>query len=191
MFPVVVAIAAGIAAVGAMTVAALGTTAILPAALIFTAAAIPLIVVDVRSRRLPHRIVLPAIAASVVVQTIVAWHTANPSLITGAILGGLVAGGGMLIVYLVAPDSLGFGDVTFSTLIGVTLGSLGLARVGLGLGLGFMVGAVIAGPAVLLRRRLMAGGPSPAPTTIPFGPALAAGSWLALCWGDAVLSLLT
>lgn len=172
---------------GAATVGVLGVGVGLPAALIFTVVSVVLVVVDVRERRLPHRIVLPAIGVVLVAQAIAAWHEREPSRFAQALAGGLIAGLGLLAVHLVSPQGLGFGDVTYATLIGSTLGVFGLTRVGLGLGLGFMIGAVMAGPAVMLgRRRAARSVATVGSSTIPFGPALALGAWIAMCWGGSI-----
>ncbi len=173
-------------AVLSATVGALGFGPVLPAALVFTAVSCVLVVIDVRERRLPHRIVLPSIGVVLAIQAIAAWVERDRSRVLQAFLGAAAAGIGLLAVHLVSPEGLGFGDVTYGTLIGATLGWYGLSRVGLGLGLGFVLGAIAAGPALMLSRRRTAADGNPGPATIPFGPALAAGAWLALCWGETI-----
>ncbi len=69
----------------------------------------------------------------------------------------------------------------YALLIGATLGWFGLERVGMGLLLGFVAGAVVAGPVAVLRRDRR--------STFPFGPALATGAWIALCFGDHLTHL--
>jgi leader peptidase (prepilin peptidase)/N-methyltransferase len=105
----------------------------------------------------------------------------EPRRILFSAFGACAAFSALLIVHLASPDGLGFGDVTYALLIGATLGWFGLARVGIGLLLGFVVGAVAAGPVAVMRHDRRA--------TFPFGPALAAGAWIALCFGDHLTHL--
>jgi leader peptidase (prepilin peptidase)/N-methyltransferase len=170
----------------AITVGVIGWSATLPAALIFTIGSCVLVRVDLQRRRLPHRIVLPAIVAVLAAQAIAAWTQRDAGLFVRSLAGAAVAGGGLLAVHMVSPEGLGFGDVTYATLIGATLGWYGLDRVGLGIGLGFVIGAIAAGPVLMLVRRRVELGGSADPATLPFGPALAAGAWLALCWGEPI-----
>ena len=60
-----------------------------------------------------------------------------------ALLGGLAAFGFFLVVHLIAPRGMGFGDVKLSFSLGVALGWLSWGSVFLGLFLGFLLGAVI------------------------------------------------
>jgi leader peptidase (prepilin peptidase)/N-methyltransferase len=143
---------------------------------VFTVASCVLAAIDLRDRRLPRQIVFPALGAIELALIIGAIAIGEPRRILWSAISACVAFSALLIVHLASPDGLGFGDVTYALLIGATLGWFGLARVGLGLLLGFVAGAVVAGPVAVLRwdRR----------STFPFGPALAAGAWIALCFGD-------
>ncbi len=170
----------------AITVGVIGWSAALPAALIFTIGSCVLVGVDLQQRRLPHYIVFPAIAAVLIAQVIAAWNQRDLGLFMRSLAGAAAAGGGLLAVHLVSPEGLGFGDVTYATLIGATLGWYGLDRVGLGIGLGFVIGAIVAGPVLMFERRRAEMGESTGPATLPFGPALALGAWLALCWGEPI-----
>ena len=185
-FPIIVASVCVAFAAVAITVGAIGWSVTLPAALIFTIGSCVLVGVDLQHRRLPHRIVLPAIAAVLAAQAIGAWSQRDGGLFVRSLAGAVTAGGGLLAVHLVSPEGLGFGDVTYATLIGATLGWYGLDRVGLGIGLGFVIGAIAAGPVLMLARRRAELGGSTGPATLPFGPALAVGAWLALCWGEPI-----
>ncbi len=179
----------------ASTVLALGDDGVLPAAIVFVVASVAAVHVDLRERRLPHRIVLPAIAVVLAADAAVVLVAGGVDRLGSAALGGLVAFGAMFVLHLISPTGLGFGDVTYAALIGSTLGWFGLPRVGLALALGLGAGALLAGPLVwVLRehavRREIAGKP-PHLLTVPLGPALAAGGWVALCWGGTIGSWIT
>lgn len=170
----------------AITVGVIGPSVTLPAALIFTIASCALVSIDFQQRLLPRRIVLPATAAVLVAHAFAAFDHDDAGLFWRSIVGAAVAGGGLLAVHLVSPEGLGFGDVLYATLIGATLGWYGLDRVGLGVGLGFVIGAIAAGPVLMLARRRAELTGTSSPATLPFGPALALGAWLALCWGEPI-----
>jgi leader peptidase (prepilin peptidase)/N-methyltransferase len=165
----------------AATALILGATAVLPAALVFTVASCVLAAVDLRDRRLPRQIVFPALGAIELTLIAAAVATGEPRRLIASAIGACAAFSALLIVHLASPEGLGFGDVTYALLIGATLGWFGLARVGLGLLLGFVAGALVAGPLAVLRQDRH--------TTFPFGPALALGAWVALCFGDQLAHL--
>jgi leader peptidase (prepilin peptidase)/N-methyltransferase len=165
----------------AVTAFILGITAVLPAALVFTVISVVLAAIDLRDRRLPRHLVFPALGAIEVALIIGAIAVGEPWRIVWSAVGACAAFSALLLVHIASPDGLGFGDVTYALLIGATLGWFGLARVGMGLLLGFVAGAVAAGPVAVIRHDRR--------TTFPFGPALAAGAWIALCFGDHLTQL--
>lgn len=127
-------------------------------------------VTDLERRIVPNRIVLPALAAALVVQTI-----RDPSL--EWIVSALGAGGFFLLLALVNPAGLGMGDVKLAAFLGAWLGY----PVAVALFVGSLFGLV---PAVLvLARRGTEGGKA----TLPYVPALAAGAIVGLFFGDALL----
>ena len=127
-------------------------------------------VTDIERRIIPNRIVLPATAVALVVQTLrdpgVEWLVAS-----------LAAGGFFLMLALVYPAGLGMGDVKLAAFLGAWLGR----DVAVALFVGTLLGALPA-IAVLLRR-----GAAGRKVTMPYVPALAAGAVVALFFGDAVL----
>ncbi len=159
----------------------LGVTAVLPAALVFTVTSCVLSAIDLRDRRLPRHIVFPALGLIELALIVGAVAVGEPRRIVWSAVGACAAFTALLVVHLASPDGLGFGDVTYALLIGATLGWFGLERVGMGLLLGFVAGAVVAGPVAVLRRDRR--------STFPFGPALATGAWIALCFGDHLTHL--
>ena len=78
----------------------------------------------------------------------------------------------LFVLHLASPAGLGFGDVKLGLLLGLYLGAVSLGLVLWGLLLGSLVGVVAALPVAVRTRDRRAG--------IPFGPALAAGTVLAL-----------
>jgi leader peptidase (prepilin peptidase) / N-methyltransferase len=127
-------------------------------------------VTDLERRIVPNRIVLPALAAALVVQTV-----RDPSL--EWLLAALGAGGFFLALALVYPAGLGMGDVKLAAFLGAWLGR----DVGVAIFVGTILGALPA-IAVLLRQ-----GRSGRKVILPYVPALAVGAVVALFVGDAVL----
>jgi leader peptidase (prepilin peptidase)/N-methyltransferase len=131
---------------------------------ITTAALVPAILVDLDVRRLPDALVGGAAVAggsAFVVGVASGAHVAVGPMAIGVV----VMAGPMLVLHVVSPTSLGFGDVKLGIVLGAALGAvhwqLALSSLALAAGLS----AVVA----LLRRQ----------DTIAFGPGLWAGALLA------------
>lgn len=127
-------------------------------------------VTDLERRIVPNRIVLPALAVALVVQTI---HDPSVEWIVSA----LGAGGFFLLLALVNPAGLGMGDVKLAAFLGAWLGY----PVAVALFVGSLLGVI---PAVVVLARRGAEGRK---TTLPYVPALAAGAIVGLFFGNAVL----
>ncbi len=168
----------------AMLSVILATALIDPAALpaaAAVAALVPAAAIDVRERRLPDSWVLGA-AIALLSTTWSAWMLGQSfdagSMLPGSmLLGASVMAGPMLLLHLVSPGSMGFGDVKAGVVLGAALGTLdwrlGLVALTLAAGLGVTVGAV--------RRS----------ATIPFGPFLVLGAAVAIVGDDLWLSALS
>lgn len=154
----------------------------LPAYLVLSAALLALSVIDFDTFLLPNRIVYPLSVAMVALLAVPAIVDGQGSDYVRALLGGLAAFGFFLVVHLVAPRGMGFGDVKLSFSLGVALGWLSWGHVFLGLFLGFLLGAVIG-------LALIATGIRTRKDHVPFGPFLAAGTILAILAGQPLLDL--
>ena len=126
---------------------------------VLVAIALPVCVIDVRRRRIPDVIVLPALALVVLLRAV--WGTAGWG---GVLLWAGAAGLMLLVPAIVRPDGMGMGDVKLAGLIGACLGAVAIGAVLLAL----VAGAV--GGAAHARLR----GVSLRDATIPFGPYLLA-----------------
>jgi leader peptidase (prepilin peptidase) / N-methyltransferase len=131
----------------------------------FAAVLVALSVIDVRTRRLPNRIVLPAAALVLVAQIAVA-----PDRALEWILGALGASAFLLAAALINPAGLGMGDVKLALLLGAALGW----TVAPALMIGF-VAAALAGVVMIARN-----GWAARKATMPLGPFLAFGALAAL-----------
>lgn len=127
-------------------------------------------VTDLERRIIPNRIVVPALAVALVVQTARA-----PGL--EWMLSALGAGGLFLILALVYPAGLGMGDVKLVAFMGAWLGAV----VFVALFAGSLL-AAIAAVAVLVRH-----GSAGRKVGIPFAPFLAAGGVVAVFVGQWAL----
>jgi|SRR5215210_3965858 len=131
----------------------------------FVAVLVVLSVIDVRTRRLPNRIVLPGAAVVFVAQVAL-----EPE---RALEWTLAAFGAFAVLYVLAainPGGLGMGDVKLALLLGAALGWQVLAA----LLVGFLL-AALAGGLMIVR-----GGWGARKSTLPLGPFLAAGGIAAL-----------
>ena len=170
--PVAVAVALVLAVVLAVTAPSWW---FVPSRLFLAPVLVALCVIDLRERRLPDRIVLPSVAVAFVLLAGAALLDGAPRLIGTAVLGAIIFAGVLLALHLASPSGMGFGDVKLGLLLGLYLGSVRLSLVVWGLLLGSLVGVVMAVPVALRTRDRRAG--------IPFGPALAAGTVVALVLG--------
>jgi len=131
----------------------------LPAYLCFAGIGVALALIDLDVRRLPNVIVLPAYP---VLALLLAIDT-DPHALLRAGAGAAALFGFYLVVALVAPGAMGFGDVKLAGVIGAMTGYLSWGALLIGAFLGFLFGAV-AGVA------LMAAGRAARKTALPFGP---------------------
>jgi leader peptidase (prepilin peptidase)/N-methyltransferase len=155
------------------------TALIEPAALpatVTVAALVPAAAIDVRERRLPDSWVLGA-ALALVATTWTAWMLGQSFDAGSMLLGASVMAGPMLLLHVVSPGSMGFGDVKAGVVLGAALATLdwrlGLVALTLAAGIGAVVGAA--------RRS----------ATIPFGPFLVLGATLAILGDDRWLAALS
>jgi leader peptidase (prepilin peptidase)/N-methyltransferase len=128
---------------------------------------IPLVVIDLRERRLPNKITLPAI---VVTLTGVLLSAQWPRVGVALLCAALLFGAGTALSF---KGWLGMGDVKLLVPIGLTLGWFGWERLAIGLGIAFFC----AGGFVLVR---MAMQKITATSTIALGPFLLVGFWAAV-----------
>jgi len=149
----------------------------------FLAAVLVAVTVDVAEQRIPDRITYPLLAVGVLVLPVLSDHTLWGWI--GPVVGGAAAGLWALVTALVADQ--GLGDVKLAAVIGAWMAHLGLLPWAVGL-LGGQIAVVVLVAAVRVRRhRQHRSDPQldrNAHTAL--GPALAAGSVLALLYASLV-----
>ena len=156
------------AALAAACVAVFGLDAEGLVAVAGCAVLVVLTVIDLERRIVPNRIVVPALAVALVVQTI-----REPSV--EWLVSALAAGSLFLLLATIHPAGLGMGDVKLAAFLGAWLGR----DVAVALFIGSLLGAV---PALVVLARSGAAGRT---QTLPYVPALAAGAVVGLFFGDA------
>ncbi len=131
--------------------------------------AVLLAVVDRRVHRLPDPLTLPLAALAVLLLGGAALLPGHAGSWTAGLLGGLALGGFYLLLFLINPNGMGFGDVKLALALGVALGWYGWTVLFVGGFAGFLFGAAYGLALVLLRR-------AGRRTGIPFGPFMIAGA---------------
>ncbi|MFD5267339.1 prepilin peptidase [Streptomyces sp. NPDC058335] len=132
--------------------------------------------VDLRVKRLPDPLTLPLAAVALALLGVAALLPEHAGDWTTALLGALALSAGYLVLHLVNPGGMGFGDVKLALGAGAVLGWYGWATVMLGTFAGFLFGALYGGALLLTRR-------AGRKTAIPFGPFLIAGVYAGVLMG--------
>jgi leader peptidase (prepilin peptidase)/N-methyltransferase len=180
------AIAGG--ATGALLGWGLGATWPLVVALALVPVSVALAVIDWRTRLLPTRLIAPTYAVTVglVLVTWLAWSLLGEDVgsapLVRALVGWAGAGGLYLLLWLVHPRGMGYGDVRLSGVLGIVLGYAGWAELVVGVYGGFLLGGVLGGLLSLLRRVDRKG--------YPFGPFMLLGALVGLSAGRPVIDAL-
>lgn len=152
----------------------------IPAYCLFFAALLAISAIDLELYIIPNRIVYPTLVGGAVLLVIAAIVGHDLGAVKDAALGGFGAWVVLLIIHLISPRGMGFGDVRLSAVIGMFLGWIDLGHVPLALFLGFLLATLVSLPLLALRRK---GRKDP----VPFGPFLAAGAVLAVLFGVPIL----
>ena len=136
-------------------------------------------VIDFDLFLLPKRMVWPLCGVVLGLLGIAAAIDGSSSDIKRAVIGGVAGFGALLVLHVISPNGMGFGDVRLAALIGLDLGWLGLQQVLLGVFSGFVFAAVVG-------LTLLATGKRSRDDAVPFGPFLALGTIFVLMGGDAL-----
>lgn len=148
-----------------------GLSPVLPAYCYFAAVAVALAFVDAVHKRLPDLLTLPSYPAALVLLGIAAPFIPNG---TGhfvrAIIGLACASAFYLVLALIYPAGIGWGDVKLSGLLGLYLGWISPGALIIGLAAGFVL-AALAGIGLIVAGR------ATRKSQIPFGPFMLAGAF--------------
>jgi len=157
----------------------LGADWALPAYMVFFACLVAVSAIDLEHHIIPNRIVYPTIFASVPLLAAAAALQGEGDRLEHALIGATAAWGALLLIYLVSPRGMGFGDVRLSFVLGLYLGWMGLRHVLTGIFMGFLLGSVVGLGLVAIRLRTRK-------DHIPFGPFLAAGAVVTVLGGATI-----
>ena len=149
----------------------------LPAYLYFAAIGVALAMIDLDVRRLPNAIVLPSYPVLAALLTLAAAIQHDWWSLARAAIGAAALFAFYLLLALIHPRGMQFGDVKLSGLLGAVLGYLSWGILIVGAFGGFLLGAV-AGLAIIAARR------GSTKTAVPFGPFMIAATLLAIFAGD-------
>jgi leader peptidase (prepilin peptidase) / N-methyltransferase len=163
-------VVAGIAA--AVLGAVLGIDAGLPAWVYLCVVGVALSFIDWRTKLLPFWIVAPSYAVVAGSLLIAGLATTDWGSLTRAAIGGAATFGIFMLMWLVYPKGLGYGDVRLSGVLGMALAWEGWAQLVVGMYAAFLLGGVVGGILSALKVVDRKG--------YPFGPFLLFGSWLAM-----------
>ncbi|MET9140123.1 prepilin peptidase [Streptomyces parvulus] len=164
------------ALVCAALAAATGVRPELAVWLLLAPAGVLLAAVDLKVRRLPDPLTLPLAGAALALLGLAALLPEHAGEWTTALLGALALGAGYLLLFLINPAGMGFGDVKLALTAGAVLGWYGWPTLMLGTFAGFLLGAFYGGALLVARR-------ASRKTAIPFGPFLIAGAFLGVLAG--------
>ncbi|TDP96773.1 prepilin peptidase [Labedaea rhizosphaerae] len=151
----------------------------LPAYLYFAAVGIALTMIDFDLKRLPNAIVLPSYPVLVVLLTASAAARHDWAALLRAGIAGAALFAFYLLLVLVYPAGMGWGDVKLAGLVGGVLGFLSWAAFAIGAFGGFLLGAV-AGVVVIALRK------GDRKTALPFGPFMVIAAVLAWFVADPI-----
>ena len=166
-----------------LSLVALAVAVMVGAAPLAASAAVALMVpaaaIDVEHRRLPDAWVLTSLAALIAALAVDAllWAGAEPVATVSGIVGGAFAMAmPVLLLHVLSPDAMGFGDVKAALALGAAVGTIDWRLGALALCLAALSGAVVG---VLGRHR-----------TIAFGPCLVFGAWTVVVAGEPIIGAL-
>ncbi|HVL51175.1 MAG TPA: A24 family peptidase [Actinomycetota bacterium] len=159
-----------------LVAARVGLTAILPALLVFATTLVVVSAVDLDERRIPNKVLAPAGLVAAVLLAAAALAAGEPGLIVRMLIGGLGYAVPMFILGVVAPGSMGMGDVKLAAYLGAHLAWFSGSHVLVGAFLGFLLGAVLGLALIAVKKK-------DRKDTLPFGPSMALGAFVVLFIG--------
>ncbi|MDO8429116.1 MAG: prepilin peptidase [Candidatus Daviesbacteria bacterium] len=136
--------------------------------------------VDYKTGLIHDRITYPAIIISLAFLVTIALSLGDLNPLLWSFISGLgLASFFLLLIIITRGKGMGGGDVKYVFLLGLFLG---FPKVFTGVFLAFLIGAVFSILLIIFGRKKFG-------QTIPFGPFLSIGAYLALLWGEQILAL--
>ncbi len=134
--------------------------------------------IDLDLRIIPDRVTLPGILVGLVVAPLLGITT-----VAGSLIGAVVGGGCLYLIALLGDavfgkESMGGGDIKLAAMLGAFMGWQGVLVL---LFAAFLSGAIVGIGTLAVKGRDW-------DRSLPFGPFIAAGAFLAVVWGDSILA---
>lgn len=149
--------------------------------LVVVPVAVALAEIDLRTRLLPTRLVLPATGVVLGLVVLDAVRTGSVHDLQRAVLGLLVARSVYWLLWRFRSAGMGFGDVRLAALLGLSLAFVGWPEFVVGLYAAFLIFGIPGLVLALVRRDR-----SLLRATFPFGPFMVVGALLGVVCGDPV-----
>lgn len=165
----------------AITAVRLGQDWALPAFLVVVAGLIAISAVDLERFIVPNRILYPTLFIAAPLFVLAGALNDDWTSVRTAAIGGVMAWALLLVIHLISPRGMGFGDVRLAGLIGMALGWFSVGHVLVGLFLAFLTASVVGISLIFLNLKGRK-------DKVPFGPFLATGAFLAILFGNPILS---
>ncbi len=137
--------------------------------------------VDLRTRLLPSRVLLPAHGVVIALAGVCALVTADGDAFVRALIGMVAARSVFWVLWWIRSAGLGFGDVRLSALLGFELAYLGWGELVIGTYASFLLFGLPGLVVALVRRDR-----SLLRTAYPFGPAMLVGALVGIVAGPAI-----
>ena len=172
-------VAVATAALFAATPFAVDVDWVLPAYLWFVAVTVTLILTDLDSKLIPNRILFPGTAVALVLLIGGAIIESGP--IVRPLAGGVIYFALLLVLALIARGGFGFGDVKLAFLLGLFTAYQSWDALVVAVFAAFLLGGLVSLILVVFRIRSRK-------DSIPFGPYLVVGAYIAIVWAGTIAS---
>ncbi len=150
-----------------------------PAYLYFAAVSVALTLIDLDTRKLPNRIVVPSLVIMPALLALASFGSGDWWTLLWAIVGGVALFIFYFTLVLIYPQGMGFGDVKLAALVGMALGYLGWGSLIVGAFAAFLLGGVFSIALLLTGKATRKSG-------IPFGPWMLLGAWVGIFCGNEI-----
>lgn len=150
-----------------------------PAFLYLAAVSIALTLIDIDTKTLPNRIVLPSYPIAAALLALATFGTGDWWSMVRALAGMAILWTFYFAIVFAYPRGMGFGDVKLAGVLGLYLGWTGWGALAVGAFSAFVLGGIYSVGLIVLRR-------AGRKTGIPFGPWMLLGAALGLVWGQDI-----
>ena len=158
---------------------AISAVLVLLAFLYLAAMSVVLALIDIDTHKLSNKIVLPSYVVGAVLLGGAGLLSANYPALLGAAIGAAALFVFYLVLALIYPRGMGFGDVKLAGVLGLYLGYLGWGPLLVGAFAAFLLGGLFSIGLLITRKAGRKSG-------IPFGPWMLAGAWVGTFFGKDI-----